>query len=710
MKLANPTLERVREMAKQGWEPTGQVNPDGSLTLKKSETKAPAPVAETPPIVQPKQEPKTIAAMTSEVEDTRRKNIADIKGGLPEKPGFMQRRKEDVAAIGKSAKRWGLESAGRELEKYGDSGKQLLHLAKKTDADAAGFAGELTAKLDQAVEGFSKADIETLIDVIEGKAKTVDPRIAKAHKVYLENDALLTRLAKDTDLHVKSGKGEFEPFEAAQNYYPHKYDDRYFDSPDVQAKMVADLMDKEKVSRKVAESIIAKAREKNPRVIDPLHRRQFSFEGYRKDLDVIRGHYQDMAQRAFESKNFGWRDLGGDNLTPVNELLEKIKGERGLTDWENASQIMSKYLGRDEFRQSRTANVITKFQAATKLALSAPSNVAGGISMTAFRAGPIDAASAALRAFTKEGKLEAKRLGTLQSLFKDAANDAGYGGWFSKAYGINAAEQYLRTVSALAGKSEAQQMFAKLKKNPMNQNLKRQLGDLVLDNVDEVMKQDSLTNEQIKRAANRFTDLTQGRSNVMDLPLNWSNNPTANVLTQFKKFAFIQSKNMKDFLLSQTKMGKTKAVASILITMPIAGELAGDIREFVKGMVPGGEDPIEAVLNRGDGKLIDRLLDNYSQAFALGLLSEGMETLNAQAYMGGQPTRDTKGRAASFLLGPTVSDTLSAVGAIADIPGRKTDKLAPVKRELVGKIPAIGQELKSRMVQKKKPGYKFGEY
>ena len=117
-------------------------------------------------------------------------------------------------------------------------------------------------------------------------------------------------------------------------------------------------------------------------------------------------------------------------------------------------------------------------------------------------------------------------------------------------------------------------------------------------------------------------------------PSAWSS-PVGRVLFQFKTFSTGQSRFFRDAILTEWSNGNVAPLATLLSFSPIAGEIVGDTRAFIKGK------------NRTESGIV-RYIDNASYIGGLGLFTDALGQLRW-------------GNLDGFLLGPTFSD-LSDVG------------------------------------------------
>ena len=201
-----------------------------------------------------------------------------------------------------------------------------------------------------------------------------------------------------------------------------------------------------------------------------------------------------------------------------------------------------------------------------------------------------------------------------------------------------------------------------------------QLDDLLIeDNLGDVLRQDKLTPDQLARAANRMTDLTQGRADSLALPQKWTNNPAANIVTQFKKFGFIQARNMKN-AMKQNPM----IIPRVLVIQQLLGGLANRLSATITGR------------ERKEG--LAGMVENASYAFGFGMASDLLDA----SLSGGE-------RLATFIGGPSVGDLAEAADVVKRVKDSKQPlsirTLEPFAEAGVKRIPFGGQYMSHWMKQ-----------
>jgi len=263
----------------------------------------------------------------------------------------------------------------------------------------------------------------------------------------------------------------------------------------------------------------------------------------------------------------------------------------------------------------------------------------------------------------------------------------------TRLYGLDAEEKMMRTMSAESGKAYAQQLFNDLKKGAMSEEKLQRLRDLTLDNPLNVLKQSELSEQQLKRAAYRTAEISQGLAKPYDLPYYWTNSSLANILTLFHKYQFSQTKILKDIV----KRDGAKVIPILFGASQIAGELTGDAKATLTGGMraafSGDPSRIPDQIEQRGSFWEDkwglpywpaRMMENASQSFALGIYADLIEMM---AGTGTDAMKRGMGSAAGDII--KLFD-IAKKGLTGDLSGAGVDAIGMAP--LVG--PPLRQELK----------------
>jgi len=172
-----------------------------------------------------------------------------------------------------------------------------------------------------------------------------------------------------------------------------------------------------------------------------------------------------------------------------------------------------------------------------------------------------------------------------------------------------------------------------------------------------------------------MAEITQGRAQSIDLPKVWSGHPLMEIPLIFKKYAFTQTRIIRDAIAENPGRNIPLAIA----LYGAMGEVIGDVKAGVRGTV-SGQGPGQAIAERGEG--IDRIAADLGQAWALGILTDLLETSNKPQGL------------AEYALGPVFSDVGKASANIRDLTEGKPKGIT---KQAVGAVPFIGTGLAAKV-------------
>lgn len=571
----------------------------------------------------------------------------------------------------------------------------LGDLVERTRVDSEIKAGTWMTRYDNIVKNIGEKDFQKLVGAIEGRVR-LDPSADSKLVTALEEMKVLNQEvineAQASGMGLKSPDGsKLIPWQPRDNYWPHMYTDEFFsEMKNNPLKLKAELMAKGMAPAEV-DALFSNSRRFGERLIDAQHAREANMPGYRTDKNVYREHLEDMGKRITEATNYGPMDLADPN-SPLVNLIKQSKNP------EYASSLMSKILNRDKFADP-DANILSRkvvgLQAWMHLATSGIGNL-NTIAMVPIQTN----VSSFLKGLTQtvmqsQATREfAQSSGAIQNIFKEifAAASKGHSFTPSKVYGLDAEERFMRTLSAASGKAYAKQLFNDIKGGNVNQRSLQRLQDLILDGPTKFMSQTELSDQQLKRAAFRTAELTQGLATNLDLPHYWTGSSLSNILTLFHKYQFAQTKIVKDLIMSNP----VRNIPLLFGASQIAGEITGDLKAALTGGIRAGisgdTDKLgDQIANRGQfwqdkfgaDEVTARMIENANQSFALGIYADVLEA------MGGTGTDLLKRMA-----GSTINDLIR----VFDI-GRKaaSGKLSSAGTDAIGMVPVVGPPLRQEL-------------
>lgn len=579
---------------------------------------------------------------------------------------------------------------------------RLGELVKQTQVDSHIKAGTWITQYDKIVDNLSDSEFENFVKSIEGLAEPQSDKIKAVIRDYKALDKQISDEMTAVGAGLKSKDGtKVVPWTPAENYWPHLYTEEFFQSLKNNPLELRTNLAAKGMSPLEIDSLLNNSKQFGERLIDAQHAREANLPGYRVDKNVYRQHITDMAKRITEAKNYGPLDLA-DIDSPLMGLIKQTKNP------EYSTEIMTKLLNRNQMADFDSIDISRKATAAQAwlhLSTAGISNL-NSLAMTPIQTNVssfVKGLSEAIFMSRESGEF-AKESGALQNIFKEifaAAMDDTTKLLPTKVYGLDAGERFMRTVSSSAGRSYAKQLFNEVKSgNASDFNIKR-LQELTLTSTDDLMKQTELNPQQLKRAAFRTAELSQGLAEPQNLPQYWTGSGLANILTLFHKYQFAQTKLVKDLITSGSHVQNARSIAMLLGASQIAGEITGDSKAFIRGLIRAGvsgeETKIEdEIRNRGDfvGKkfgleespLVARFIENMGQSFALGVYADVIE-----AMAGG----------GSDVLKQLAGSTLNDLMAVVDM-GRDAAKgdFYKAATKGVSKIPLVGPPIAAEMRSK----------
>ena len=223
----------------------------------------------------------------------------------------------------------------------------------------------------------------------------------------------------------------------------------------------------------------------------------------------------------------------------------------------------------------------------------------------------------------------------------------------SKLYGIRKAEQYLRATAAETGRGTAVDLLEGLKRGQQGEwtyeTRYKRLKNLLLKNdkqMQDLVQRGKLSQKEIDTAGGRMAEMTQGLTENVDLPYNWtsSTNPIVNYALSYKRFAYTGTKN----LIEAFKEDPVRAGVMLGTVGAALGETIGDTKAAIKGAIASlftDETTADAVIReierRGDYLQKSKLFENHPyvaryltdviDSWGLGLISDTVMAATTEA-------------------------------------------------------------------------------
>lgn len=506
---------------------------------------------------------------------------------------------------------------------------RATHLTRQYDA-------QWVPDFERAVKKLTNTEKKNFGQYVEGSAKSPSPAVDEAVNIWRQIESSIGDEASAQKLRLYSGKDHIPFQKNTDNYWPHIPAEKLNDKGLIQRLMKGGM------TRAEANRVATHYRNSGEIVIGSQHaRNKFADLNYRTDADAGVQHIRAMSRRIAQHREFGPLDVKGKGAEGIADLIE------ASPDANKALQIMQRIIGRDERANANYTKWLDrsrKYAAWTKLQnFTIPNMILGQGPTTLFagRLGPknvIPTAKEITKLFSSKYRDEIKRSGAVQNFMHSFAEELS----FVDPYAIGAGETFNRYIAAAVGKSTAKTAFETLKKNPLDKTARKELEDLILQKADTILGQDALTNDQLRMAAGRAGEITQGLNVPGNLP-HWASNPVKDVgnfvgqlMWTFKKMGYQATKSVWDSIKANPKVN----VPLWMAVAQTGGELTGDVKAGIRGLW-GGESG-EEISRRGDWwlngngisaaaidavadqsgippEVIARMMDNFSQFFFLGL-------------------------------------------------------------------------------------------
>ena len=345
--------------------------------------------------------------------------------------------------------------------------------------------------------------------------------------------------------------------------------------------------------------------------------------------------------RAKHFTNGGSRDVKGGN----SEIARAIEA---TDDTERARKVVNSIFASrsNSWGQASLIDGLNTIQFASYLSLHYIGNLSGNLNILLH--GKKNMKSAVKSIFNrKDARTEAEAAGVLGDASSTLFSDVAAGKWGKSAAKftlLSKAEARERTTAAKFGHITAESLWDMLKAGKLNKKGKQQLEDLILDDPDSITK---LSPTHLRYARQRFSEITQGGNNPLNMPPLWAGSNAANLFLIFKRFAY--QGNVA--LLKAIQQNPKKAIPTIAILGQLMGEAVGDLRATAIGTARGvteavkeGKSPLKAVpkavkkeveyrtdrtkfVTGSDNPVLNRVISNYMDAWVTGLFTDTLLSL-----------------------------------------------------------------------------------
>ena len=457
-------------------------------------------------------------------------------------------------------------SMEEEFKRMGKPGEAIADMFARARTDAPirydGYVKDIANDLRQIIKGrhkdVSQADFEKIVDRIQGdtKVKLTDAQENLATRIK----ASLTQAQQDM-----LDRGMIT--EVKDTYFPEKY---------ISGLKTArkELEEKGWAEDEITAELQQRASKSKGFI--GMEKKPTGLAGARKDPSVLIEELRDVAHRVERADNFGVDALGEGSklMNAVNATNQPLRAKS------LAHRIIknSRQVSDDE---KKVTNIFKAWATASALSQAAVSQIGGAVPIFA-RNSLKDAIGSIGEAFKKDENYEFLRNANAFQDFSSHFDDNRIGQVLYKNYLIEGAQNAMTHWAGRTGLATAKTLVETLRKDPTNKLAREQLKDLVLDDIDTVLKQDDLTEHQMKRAMRRMGEITQGSPEQEKLPYHWVGSGFRQIPQIFLRMGFQGTKAIKDGLKQGSMMDKIGTAAKVAGSGLVAGELIGDIKEIPK--------------------------------------------------------------------------------------------------------------------------------
>ena len=340
--------------------------------------------------------------------------------------------------------------------------------------------------------------------------------------------------------------------------------------------------------------------------------------------------------RAKHFTNGGTKDIKGSTSDIAKAIAQTNDQEKARAIVESTFKTRPNNWG-----QAKIVDTLNSIQFGSHLSLHVIGNLSGNTNILLHGRKNMKASIESL--FNrKQAKAQAERSGALGDSSTALFSSISAGKWskaISKGIGLSYAESRERTTAATFGKITVQSLWDMKKADKLSKKGKLELEDLILEDPDRITK---LSPTHMRYAKQRFSEITQGGSNPLNVPPGWSGSNAINLFFIFKKFAY--QGNIAIFKAIQKNPKKTLPMIAIL--GQLMGEGVGDLRATAIGTARGatesikeGENPLDTIpkavgkeidyrtdrakfITGSDNPVINRMVSNYADAWITGLFTD----------------------------------------------------------------------------------------
>ncbi len=560
------------------------------------------------------------------------------------------------------------QSVFSNIEKSGEAGKKIVDLYKQTNNTIEKRAGLLKSNLNEAFKKLSKSERNNFADYVEGRATSNNPAVAEAVSLWNQIGKSLRDAAVANGLDV----GFIE------NYFPHKVN-----LDNLESQLIAKGVEPA-TARARANQFINRAKERKSSFLE--FSREFPELDYSKNAETLYDYIDDVVRRIESIKNFGVDDSKLYDLADLTSDPNAVKNE--------IDYLLGKGIWGVPQAGSKASKIIRAVQTVTKLnPLTSFTNLTQNIS-TAQKTDIPSTLHALAQVITNPDAFYKKtiELGEIDPktirVFGENFEQSSLTGKYIKLIGMYGTERFNRVMAVAAGQNYGKKLLERAGRG--SKSAIRELKRLGVDYKSEMSEKD--LQPLLDNISKEVSKATQFSSPKGELPMKWDT-PLGKVLTQFKSFAYQQTKFVSKETkraISEAAKGNLKPLTNDLLVVGVAAPIVGEVVADVKALLSNKK--------RENMTLAERYIDNIKQGTSLGLI----DSLEGLKY-GESGVIGTLG-------GPTASDVYKGVKAFSDAQAglsnydsdksflENIDPKNTTQRFLLGNIPVAGKTISNTVV------------
>lgn len=629
------------------------------------------------------------------------------------------------AALKTFWKRWGT-SGTTILRRMGNTGNKLAGDLERWRMESNITGGRYESVLSRlGLAELTAQENRSLLNALEGRTSLAGKKLQRIYKAINIIRRQVAQQAQAMKIVTKDEEGNVYYFAEKKNYFPHKIPPfrvlKDLENPvtkDIIKNIVnlGEAKDEKAAAEYLKEYIeyqrtmgaderflytwiekgkartLAEAKEQIDRVILPMKNKILGTLERARAADLP--FYDPNPARVMPNwieqttRRMKQIEIFGQNNEKLYYEMEKLVDEG--YDWKLAKRIFDNAFERLQAdpQEKQMQLLFQDFTVITKMGLSAILQPSTAANIAAF--GDMKSTLKGLgMALGGHGKEFAIRCGAISNTTMREVASMGMSRYtsrsesFLKKVGMIPLDRFMRSWAANSGKAYALQVFGRLKKSPSNPILTRELLKVIPDiNIKDTLSRGYLNRNDILKAGNTFSTITQFAIRPENLPVAWRGNPNIELLLFLKSFSFSQARYVWNNVFRLSPKTASAETVPLETVEKLWKESGGKTSEFwdkidetgnvtfrpkmrekmiallkfmaAAGIMGEGISDIRSLLylKKRPVNLIARYVDNLISIGMLGFVSDAIESMSYG-----------KASLLQSILGPVYSDMLNALNS-----------------------------------------------